>query len=358
MPIKNISAPDLPYLPRDPKRYSPGIGLIGCGGITGDHLRAYRKAGYRVLALCDVNRDQAEARRRQFFPKADVYTDYRDVLARGDIAVIDAATHPKVRAPILKAALQAGKHVLSQKPFVEDLKTGEALVALARDRGVKLAVNQNGRWAPQFSYMRQAVERGLIGTLSSADFVVHWDHNWTADTAFNNIHHLILYDFGIHWFDMATVLFGDRQPESVFARVDVATGQRATPPLVASVIVGYPGGQARISYNANCGFGAEDTTTLVGDLGTLRATGIDFNRQRVTLFTAAGKAKPKLEGRWFANGFHATMGELLRAIEEKREPANSAKNNLRSLELCFAALKSANTGKPVRVGSVRALPKN
>ena len=50
------------------------------------------------------------------------------------------------------------------------------------------------------------------------------------------------------------------------------------------------------------------------------------------------------------------MGELLCAIEADREPTHSARNNLKSLELCFAALKSADTGQPVKPGSVRALP--
>jgi predicted dehydrogenase len=259
--------------------------------------------------------------------------------------------------PIIEAALDAGKHVLSQKPYVLDLRAGERLIARAEKNGVLLAVNQNGRWAPHFSYMRHAIAKGLIGNVSSADFVVHWDHNWTADTVFNDIHHLALYDFGIHWFDIITVLFGDRRPQTVFARVDRSSGQRATPPLVASVVVGFDGGQARICYNADTRYGAEDTTTLVGEKGTLRATGRSFQKQRVTIFDKRGKARPKLEGRWFTNGFHGTMGELLCAVEDKRDPSHHARTNLDSLALCFAALKSADTGKPVKVGSVRALPR-
>lgn len=52
------------------------------------------------------------------------------------------------------------------------------------------------------------------------------------------------------------------------------------------------------------------------------------------------------------DGFRGTMGELLCAIEEGREPANSAANNLRTLELCFAALKSADTGRPQAPGRI------
>ena len=67
-------------------------------------------------------------------------------------------------------------------------------------------------------------------------------------------------------------------------------------------------------------------------------------------------ARPRLKGAWFPDGFHGTMAELLSAIDEKREPANSARSNLPSLALCFAAVASAERGEPARPGSVRQLP--
>ena len=56
------------YRPGSPKRYRPGIGLIGCGGITKWHLVAYRQAGYNVTALCDIDRPRAEQRRESTIP--------------------------------------------------------------------------------------------------------------------------------------------------------------------------------------------------------------------------------------------------------------------------------------------------
>ena len=66
--------------------------------------------------------------------------------------------------------------------------------------------------------------------------------------------------------------------------------------------------------------------------------------------------KIPVKGCWFPDGFHGAMGELLRAIEEDREPTNSARDNLRSLELCFAAVASAEIRRPVDPGTVRRLP--
>ena len=351
-----VAAPDLPYQPRDPATYRPQIGLIGCGGISEMHLRAYKNAGYEVAALCSRDRERVEQRQREFYPTADTYLDYRDLLARDDIEVVDLTPHPQERLSILEAAIDAGKHVLSQKPFVLDLDVGAALIARAERRGVQLAVNQNGRWAPHFSYMRHAVAAGLVGQVQSVEFAVHWDHNWIAGSAFDAVEDLVLYDFGMHWFDMAVVLLGSETPQRVHASARHAAGQEAKPPLLAQAAIECAGAQATIFLNGNTRQGQQDRTYLVGTEGTIEASGIDLTAQEVALYTAAGVARPQLVGTWFEQGFHGTMGELLCAVEEGREPNNSARANLASLALCFAAVASAHRGEPVVPGAVRRLP--
>src|SRR5688572_13121664 len=123
-----VAAPELPYLPPRPRHYRPKIALIGCGGISEYHLRAYAAMELDVVALCDRNPERAEKRRIEFFPAAHVCTDYREVLARDDLAVVDITLHPAGRVAVTEAALHARKHVLSQKPFVLDLDTGERLL--------------------------------------------------------------------------------------------------------------------------------------------------------------------------------------------------------------------------------------
>ena len=117
----------------------------------------------------------------------------------------------------MRRAFAAGKHVLSQKPFVEDLATGRALVEEAERLGVKLAVNQNGRWAPHLAYMREAVAAGLIGEVIGAHVAIRWNHGWIAGTAFEAVDNLLLWDFGIHWFDFL-VERDRRTPASLFVR--------------------------------------------------------------------------------------------------------------------------------------------
>lgn len=350
-----VTAPDLPYRPPVPKSYRPKIGLVGCGGISKSHLEAYTKMGYEVVAFCDPRHETASAHRDTYFPKAEVFTDYREMYQRNDIDVVDLATHPDQRVALVREALRAGKHVLSQKPFVTDLAVGRELIDLADNKGLKLAVNQNGRWAPYFSYLRHAVKQGLLGDIVSLDIHIAWDHTWIRGTSFENIHHIILYDFAIHWFDMVACVFGERRAKQVFARAERAGGQALASPLNAHAVVQYDGGMASLVFRAATKFDPLESTVVTGAMGTCRSSGPVCANDRVTLTTEAGRAIIPLEGQWFPDGFAGTMGELLCAIEENREPENSARNNLKSLELCFAAVASADSGMPVIPGTVSAL---
>lgn len=349
-----MKAPGIVYLPPKPKSYQPKIGLISTGGISEYHLKNYKTAGFNIVAIADKFIDKAKARRNEFFPHAEVYDDYQEILQRDDIDVVDITPHPVDRLPILKAALRAKKHVLSQKPFVLDIADGRELVKLARENGVRLAVNQNGRWAPHFSYMRQAIRSGLIGKPLSVDFSLQWDQTWiTGNPAFENIYHMVLFDFAIHWFDIAASFMEGQQAQSIYASAKRYDEQRYAPPALAACIINYEESQVRMAFNAHTTLGEEDVTTIVGTKGTLRSRGPGLNDQpEMDIFTDEGAVKVPLEGSWFENGFQGTMGELLCAIEEDREPINSAANNLKSLELCFAAIESADKNKVVIPGEI------
>ena len=157
---------------------------------------------------------------------------------------------------MIEAALAAGKHVLSQKPFVLDLDAGARLCDLADAKGVRLAVNQNGRWAPHLAWMREAVRAGLVGAVHAVDIAIHWDHGWIAGTPFEAIDDLILYDFAVHWFDFLA---------SLGVRADLGL-RRARPRRRArpsarrcwpQALVAFDGGQAALAFDGAARFGAD-----------------------------------------------------------------------------------------------------
>ncbi|MCA9134431.1 MAG: Gfo/Idh/MocA family oxidoreductase [Planctomycetales bacterium] len=347
---------EVPYRPSRPKSYAPRIGMIGCGGITREHLRAYRAAGFQLTALCDVQLPRARAAAEEFYPQADVYEDYRELLRDESIEVVDVTTHPAERLAIIDAALRADKHVLSQKPFVLNLDDGERLIELAEQCGKVLAVNQNGRWAPHFSYARQAASSGCLGDVFAAHLGCHWDHSWVAGTAFEKVKHLILYDYAIHWFDIVRCFFAPKPPRRVFASTARVPGQNLQPQLLGQALIEFEEGQATLAFDAGVPHGQLDQTYLAGTLGSLHSRGPSIQQQQLTLTTAQGSWSPALHGQWFPDAFQGTMGEVLCAIEERRECSINARDNLHSLALCFAAVASAERGQAVIPGSIRQLP--
>ncbi len=351
-----IPAPNLQYRPQDPVHFRPPIGMIGCGDITTNHLRAYRRAGYDVAALCDLNKERAEQRRDEFFPSARIYDTHQELLKNDDIQVVDITTHPPERPPIIEAALLAGKHVLSQKPFVLDLDEGQRLVDLADSRGLQLAVNQNGRWAPHFAYIRAAVEAGLLGRVNGIHLSVHWNHGWVAGTPFEKVKHLLLYDYAIHWFDIICCLMPQRDAIRVYSSVARSKTQSVWPKLLAQSLIEFEDAQASLAFDADTPIGSQDRSYVAGSAGSLSSVGPGNRIQKLTINTADGTAEPELQGCWFPDGFHGTMGELLTSIEQRRDCSINARDNLRSLALCFAAVSSADTHQPVVPGAVRKLP--
>ena len=351
--LATISAPSIKYLPPRPKSYNPKIALIGTGGISEYHLKAYQKCGFQVVALANRTLEKAKVLRDKYFPDASVYQDFQEILTLDDIEVVDVTPHPSDRLPILYECLNAGKHILSQKPFVLDIEDGKKLADLADRKSRKIAVNQNGRWAPHFSYMRNAIAHGLIGEVTSIDFSLQWDQTWIKGIpTFEKMDNLILFDFAIHWFDITACMMKDQKPIRIYASTIRHAKQLFQPPALASVIIDYPETQVRMSFNSHCTKGEKDTTTIVGTTGTLRSQGPGLNDQpNMKIYLQNGSTHVPLKGSWFESGFQGTMCELLCSIEESRDPYHSARNNLKTLELCFAAEKSAECGKPVNLSN-------
>lgn len=349
-----VAPPDVDYKPPMPQSREHAIALIGAGGISSAHLDAYRTAGFNVRVIASRTLHHAVARRDAFFPDAEATDDIAKTLARDDIAVVDITLHPESRAPLIEAALLAGKHVLSQKPFVLDLALGARLADLADARGLVLAVNQQGRWAPHHAFMREAVRSGLVGTVQSVHIAMQWDHSWVAGTHHDTVEDLILYDFAIHWFDFLASVIGPRAT-SVYATRSPAPGQAARPPLLAQSLVAFPDGQAALLFDGSTRYGQRDRTIITGTAGTLESSGPDLGKQQLTYTNAAGFSRPRLDGTWFNDGFIGAMGALLRAVETGTPPIHNARDNLASLALAFAAIASSRRGVPVVPGAVRSM---
>jgi predicted dehydrogenase len=338
----------LDYRPSFPPGYRSGIGIVGCGGIVrSSHLPSYARYGRRVVGVYDVRPEATSG--VQDYGVETIFERLDDLLAHPEVVIVDIATHPDVRAPLIREALAAGKHVLAQKPLAGDLETARDLVEEAQRRGLILAVNQNGRWSPAWRVATLLVDQGAIGEVVAVTHLYHHDYAFTLGTVFDEIEHLVLYDYSIHWFDITRCWLDGKSPTSVRAREYRTPNQpvESKAPWGAWAMVDYEDGSSALIR----GVGSAATTRptkpfwIHGSEGTIRGHVLGSGRvpgaEHVELERDGVTHAFDLEGSWNTQGFAGALGELESAIAEQREPYNSARHNLLSLELTLAACRSA-----------------
>lgn len=145
------------------------IGVIGAGRWAASaHLPGYARSPLaELVAICDLNRDMAEQRAREFnIPH--VYTDYQEMLAREDIDVVDVCTRGSSaerdnHEVLAFAALEAGKHTLCEKPVAHDYRNTWKAHELATSKELKTKVGLTFRYAPAMQYMKALIDEGFIG---------------------------------------------------------------------------------------------------------------------------------------------------------------------------------------------------
>jgi predicted dehydrogenase len=352
------AAVELDYKPSFPEEYRPGIGIVGCGGIVrASHLPSYARCGQRVVGVYDVRAEATVGIRDEY--GVDVFADLTELLEHPEVEIVDIATHPDVRPALIREALAAGKHVLAQKPIAEDLDTARELVREAERAGLALAVNQNGRWAPAWRVATLLVEQGAIGDVVAVSHLYDHSFAFTLGTIFDGIEHLVLYDYSIHWFDITRCWLEGKTATAVRAREYRVPNQ----PLESRAAWG---AWAAIEYEDGTsavirGIGGASTARpskpfwIHGSDGTIRGhvlgSGPVPGSELVELERDGATTRFDLDGTWNSQGFAGTLGELVTAVAEGREPYNSARHNLLSLELTLAACRSADEdGRPVQIG--------
>ena len=356
--------PEVQYRPSFPDGYRPGIGIVGCGGVVRSaHLPGYQRYGQRVVGVYDVRSEATEGVREQFDVET-VFGELDELLSHPEIEIVDVATHPDVRPAIVRQALAAGKHVLSQKPFAADLQTARALVDEGERLGLEVAVNQNGRWAPAWRAATLLIEQGAIGDVVAVSHLYHHNYDFTVGTVFDEIEHLVLYDYSVHWFDISRCWLDGKTATAVRAREYRTPNQpdESRAAWGAWATIDYEDGSSALIRGVGCAKTSRPRKLfwIHGSDGTIRGavlgSGPVPGEEQLELERDGRVTRFQLDGSWHLNGFAGAMGELVTAIAEKREPYNSARHNLLSLELTLAACLSAeDDGRPVALEREQAL---
>jgi predicted dehydrogenase len=188
--------------------------IFGTGFMGRVHLEAVRRLeSVEVTAIAGRNAEAARRLGAGFFIPT-IATDYRDVLRDPTIDAVHICTPNAQHFPMAKDALQAGKHVICEKPLATSVEEAEELVSLAVRRGVRNCVCHNLRCYPMVQQMRRLCEAGDLGEILvvqgtySQDWLLYdTDWNWRVDAKAGGPSRCMA-DIGSHWFDLAEHVTG------------------------------------------------------------------------------------------------------------------------------------------------------
>ena len=338
----------LDYRPSFPPGFRPGLGLIGCGEIARSwHLPAYAEYGVNVVGVYDPAPEATEGICDRFPFVRRVFPSLDELLVDEEIEIVDVATRPDVRPALILQSIDAGKHVLAQKPLAFDLRAARRLADEAEGHGIKVAVNQNGRWSPPWRIATLLIEQGAVGDVLAVTHFHDRPLPPLVGTHFDQLDHFVIYDYFAHWIDICRCWLDGKTVQAVRA-LDYRTPDQpaeAKSPWAAWVEIHYTDGASALIRNV----GEARTTRpsspfwVHGTEGTIRGSvllGSDF----IELERNGISSRYAFEGAWYPDGFAGALGELVTSIAENREPFNSARHNLLSLQMTLAASRSAEEG--------------
>ena len=140
------------------------VGLIGYGAWGGIHATSIKSlAKHELVAIACKSQDSARQAQMDH-PECRITTDHREILASNDIDVVDIVAPNHLHVPFAIAALEAGKHVLLEKPMAPDNKASDELVAAAQKSDKSVTLIHELRCSEQWSWLKNAIDRGDIGS--------------------------------------------------------------------------------------------------------------------------------------------------------------------------------------------------
>lgn len=327
------------------------IGVIGAGFIVDScHLVAYKNMGFKVAAIT-AKAGADEVAKKHGIPK--VYPTFKELCDDPEIDVVDIAIPPDYQLEVVKYAAKKGKHILCQKPMSIELNDTKEIVKIAEEAGVTLAVNQNCRWAPASRIIKSLLDNGFLGQPVIATIDLRWRFYWQDFC--KNYDKLIISNMSIHHLDVFRYWFGE--PESITAITTKFPGQEYKSDTIALYTLQYQSGL--LASACDDGFTWSDPDDMRADFRIEGTGGIVKGRYGWThglpdIIEYMPKEKPGywykpvIERKWFPDAFEGTMGDLLMAIDENRQPEISGKDNLATMKLIDAAYLSAREKRAVR----------
>ncbi|MSP68531.1 MAG: Gfo/Idh/MocA family oxidoreductase [Alphaproteobacteria bacterium] len=340
-----------------------GFGLIGYGAWGRHHAEALEQAADAELLAIACHREETAAEARQRHPKATVFLDYRDLLRHPGVAAVDIVLPNHLHHEVGCASLEAGKHVLLEKPMATSIADCDALIAAATRTGRLLAIAHEFRLSTQWGRIKALIDEGAIGQpqyLSINLFRFPYRQGaegWRYDK--RRVGSWILEE-PVHFYDLALWYFASLGlPTSVLGFGNAQGIDGALSPNFSSVVK-FPGGAYALITQTLAGFEFHQVVEVVGREGAVRTwwSGA-MDRTRNPSFELKLKRTGRTEFETIPIGASGEAFEL-EALVAKAAGAFragsiavpglvSGEEGRRPIVLCLEAERSLGSGQEIRL---------
>ncbi|MBL0356421.1 MAG: Gfo/Idh/MocA family oxidoreductase [Chitinophagaceae bacterium] len=343
------------------------VALIGCGSVSNRYLpQLLSSKMIEVVSLCDIKYERAVAQNKQYNVNAQTYPHIDKMLAGVPFDMMVTTTDMQVHEQLNKKALEAGKHVWSEKPMANSYAAGKSLLELAKSKnlrfwGAPAVVN-----SPQFAFMSKAIQEGKLGKVSAAHGQYgHTGPDWSAFFYENGGGSMP--DLGVYNMATLTGLLGPAK--SVMAMLSIVTAERTVEDKGKIKVEAEDNAQILLEHengvlsHVMCGFnyfdphGHEATNQslhsiqVYGTKGNMRLIGYDWETNGVVLDTSE-KEPPQLlctdkGGYEWQEGARVVGESIIKGVE----PKINVEHALHVLEIIEAARRSQETGTRIKLQS-------
>jgi myo-inositol 2-dehydrogenase/D-chiro-inositol 1-dehydrogenase len=336
------------------------FGLIGYGAWGSHHARVIANTPRAELVAIAARSETTLAAARAAHPTVQTYSEYRELLRRNDLDVVDVVLPSNLHFEVGRYVLASGRHLLMEKPMALTVTECQGLNALAREQGKLLAVGFELRLSELWGKIKELIDAGAVGEPRYA-LIELWrrpyrqgSQGWRYDL--NRVGSWILEE-PIHFFDLARwYLANVGEPAAVCARA--SSKQVGHPELHDnfSALLSFPNQCYAVISQTLGGFGHHQTVKVTGTSGALWATwqGAEdrdpsphfslqyFDGRRLEEIRLAGPAGELFE-------LEQEIAMVTRAVGQGSTLAASGEDGLWAVALCQAAQRSVELGAPVAV---------
>ena len=348
------------------------VAIIGCGSVSNRYIVHLQSSPLvKIVSLCDIKQDRAEAQNKKYNIGASTYNHIEALLKGNAFDLMLTLTDMQMHGALNKIALQAGKHVWSEKPLANTYAEGKALVDFAKLKGVRIWGAPAVVTSPQFEFMSKTIQEGKLGKLASA----HGQYGHTGPTWSSFFYEPLggsMPDLGVYNMATLTGLLGPAK--SVMAMTSIVNKEREIDEkgIVkvneednAHILLEHDNG---VISHIMCGFNYFDpfgheaknqtlhSIQIFGDKGNMRLIGYDWEPKSVVLdnsWTEAPQVVQTDDGgyQWQEGATH-----IAGALSKNIEPRINVLHSLHVLEIIEAARRSSKEGIKVKLISSFPFP--